>query len=187
MMKTIALIVLIILNAELSFTQDTKLLFTNSGTITFRSESQQELINSTSEDMRGLIDLIHKTFAFKVAIRTFKGFNSALQQEQFNEKFLESDKYPEASFIGKIIEDLDFKTDGNYEIRAKGKLWIHGKEEERIIKSKIQINKGKLIIESHFSILLSDFNIKVPKVVHEKVASEINVEIKAVMQRKSDN
>ena len=61
MMKTIALIVLIILNAELSFTQDTKLLFTNSGTITFRSESQQELINSTSEDMRGLIDPIHKT------------------------------------------------------------------------------------------------------------------------------
>lgn len=186
-MKTIALIVLILFAAEFSFTQENNLLFTNSGSITFRSESQQELINSTSEDMRGLIDPIHKTFAFKVTIRTFKGFNSALQQEHFNEKFLESDKYPEASFIGKIIEDIDFKTDGHYEIRAKGKLWIHGKEEERIIKSNIQINKGKLSIESHFTVFLSDFNIKVPKVVHEKVASEINVEIKALMQRKSNN
>jgi len=60
-----------------------------------------------------------------------------LQKEHFNENYLESDKYPEASFKGKIIEDIDLDKDGEYEVRAKGELTIHGIMQERIIKANI--------------------------------------------------
>ena len=99
-------------------------------------------------------------------------------------RLYQCNKYPEASFIGKIIEDIDFTRDGIYEVRAKGKLWIHGIGSERIIKSTVTVNRGKTTLESHFSVMLSDHNIKVPKVVHEKVASEINVTIIATIQKK---
>ena len=164
--------------------QDNNFYYTNSGKIIFSSEAQQEIIKAESNDLRGIVDVLHKTFVFKITIRTFTGFNSGLQQEHFNEKFLESDKYPEASFIGKIIEDIDFTRDGIYEVRAKGKLWIHGIGSERIIKSTVIVNRGKTTLESHFSVMLSDHNIKVPKVVHEKIASEINVTILAAIKKK---
>ena len=89
--------------------------------------------------------------------------------------------------MGKIIEDIDLKKDGVFEIRAKGKLWIHGVENERIIRSEVTIKNGIINIQSHFTVALSDHNIKVPKVVHEKVSSEISVEISAQLKKKTAN
>lgn len=159
------------------------LYYTKNGVITFSSVAQQEIIKATSDKLTGVLDPSRRTFLFKVLIRSFEGFNSTLQQEHFNEKYMESEKYPEATFSGKIIEDLDLTLDGEYDVRAKGKLKIHGKEVERIIRSKVSVKNGNIKIESEFRILLSDYNIKVPKVVHEKIASEIMIDLKIELNR----
>ena len=49
-----------------------------------------------------------------------------MQKEHFNENYLESDKYPDATFAGKIIEDVDFTKNNTITVRAKGILTIHG-------------------------------------------------------------
>ncbi len=158
--------------------------FTDKGQVSFKSDAPQELISASSTDLRGMIDTEKKTYIFKVLIRTFTGFNSALQMEHFNEKFLESEKYPEAVFSGKIIEDINLNVPGTYNIRAKGKLIIHGVEHERIIKTQLTIEDGEIVFLSKFTILIAEFNIKIPKVVHEKVASEVNVEVKGILKKK---
>ncbi|TAH42028.1 MAG: YceI family protein [Bacteroidetes bacterium] len=158
--------------------------YTNTAKVNFNSDAPQELIKASSNSLRGLIDVEKKTFVYKVLIRTFTGFNSALQREHFNEKFLESEKYPEALFTGKIIEDINFDTPGTYTIRAKGKLIIHGVEQERIIKTELTIKGGEIVFSSKFTVLLADFNIKVPKVVHEKIASEISVDVEGILKKK---
>ncbi|REJ81162.1 MAG: YceI family protein [Bacteroidetes bacterium] len=168
----------------ISAQESVKYYFTNTGTLSFQSVAPQEVISATSNEMRGLIDVEKKTFTFKVYIRSFKGFNSALQAEHFNEKYLESDKFPEAVFSGKIIEDVDLLKNGRHIIRAKGKLNIHGVERERIIKSNIVITDESVILDSQFIVMLSEHNIKIPKVVHEKIASEIAVSVKAVLRKK---
>ena len=76
-----------------------------------------------------------KNFSLKVDVHSFQGFNSPLQKEHFNENYLESDKYPVASFTGKIIEDVDLSADGAYELRTKGTITIHNIPQERIIKA----------------------------------------------------
>lgn len=155
------------------------LLFTvSSGTITFRSDAPVELIKASSNQLKGIFNAERKQFAFTINVNTFKGFNSPLQQEHFNENYLETDKYPRASFEGKIIEDIDLHTDGIYNIRAKGNLTVHGVVQERIIKCDINIKNGVVSIKSNFTVLLADHNITIPKVVHEKLASEIKVEVK---------
>jgi polyisoprenoid-binding protein YceI len=159
---------------------------TDSGTVAFRSEAAQELINGASKSLHGLIDIEKRTFAFRVLIRSFKGFNSGLQREHFNENYLESEKFPEATFRGKIIEQIDFTADGKYIVRAKGILNVHGVEQERIIKSELTLQNGTIHVASKFSILITDHDIKVPRVVHEKVASEIEVEVIADFKRKED-
>jgi polyisoprenoid-binding protein YceI len=155
---------------------------TTSGTISFQSDAPFELIKASSNDVKGLLDATKKSFAFKVKMSSFEGFNSALQQEHFNENYIESSKYPEATFTGKIIEDEDIDADGSYTIRAKGNLTIHGISQERIIKADLVVKQGKIFFKSNFTVLLSDHNIPVPKVVKDKLATEIKVEVKGQLE-----
>ncbi len=97
---------------------------------------------------------------------------------------METDKYYDATFSGKIIETIDFTKDGVYEVRAKGNLVIHGKKQARIIPSRIQIEKGVLKIASNFTIPLADHDIKVPQLVTEKIATEIIVKLNVAMTQK---
>lgn len=152
---------------------------TNTGAIQFRSEAPLELIRASSKELKGAIDIKKKTFVFRLRIRSFEGFNSPLQREHFNENYLESNKFPEAIFSGKLIEEIDFKNDGSFSMRAKGKLSVHGIEQERIIRADIKIKNGVIEVRSNFTILLSDHNIPIPKVVSEKLANEIKVGILA--------
>ncbi len=97
---------------------------------------------------------------------------------------MESDKFPVATFKGKIIEDVDLSKPTEITIRAKGKLTIHGIEQERIIKSKISVQGNVVSILSVFSVPLKDHKIKVPRVVQEKIANEVLVQVKATLKRK---
>lgn len=151
----------------------------SNGTIIFWSDAPLELIKASSNKLKGIFNAEQKLFAFTLNVNTFKGFNSPLQQEHFNENYLESDKFPRASFEGKIIEDIDLKRDGLYNIRAKGNLTIHGVIQERIIKCEISIKNKVVSVKSNFTVLLADHNITIPKVVNEKLASLIKVEVKA--------
>ena len=87
-------------------------------------------------------------------------------------------------FKGKIIEEVDFKKPGIYEVRSKGTFILHGISRERIIRSKIIVKEGWFEIESGFMVYLNEHNIKVPKVVHEKIAEVILVELKLKLERK---
>jgi hypothetical protein len=156
----------------------------NNGAASFRSDAPLELITADSRELKGRFDISKKTFAFVIRIASFNGFNSPLQKEHFNENYMETDKFPTATFGGKVIEDIDLKTDGTYTVRAKGNLQIHGVVQERIIKSVLVVKNGVISIKSNFTVLLSDHNIPIPKVVHEKLASEIKIEINADLTTK---
>ena len=112
------------------------------------------------------------------------GFNSELQREHFNDNYMESEKYKEATFTGKIVENIDLKTNGRYAVRAKGLLSIHGVEQERIIPADITVAEGTLQVTSSFNVLLSDHQIKIPKVVHQKIASIIDIKVTARLEKK---
>lgn len=151
---------------------------TSNGEIQFKSEAPQELIKALSKELQGAIEPAGKSFSFKVQTSSFKGFNSAMQQTHFNENYLESEKYKEATFKGKIIEDIDWNQPGKYPVRAKGILTIHGVSQERIIKADVIILPNKsLQVESLFTVMLSDHEIPIPRIVKEKLSEEIKVAI----------
>lgn len=153
-----------------------------SGMIHFSSEAPQELISASSRNLRGYLDAGKRTFAFKIDIASFIGFNNPLQRGHFNENYMESKVYPNATYKGKIIEDIDFEKEGTYEVRTKGKLNIHGVEQERIIKVSLVVKKGKINANSDFTVLLTDHNIKIPRVVNDKLSPEIKVNVTAHLQ-----
>src|SRR5512138_939364 len=146
------------------------------GSIRFVSVAPYETIRGSSDELKGAIDAGNRTFAFSVSNRSIKGFNSPLQQEHFYENYIEADSYPASTFEGKIIEEIDFTRDGEFIVRAKGILNIHGVPRERIIKSTLRIQNGNLYVKSHFSILLEEHQITIPKIVYQKISKEILID-----------
>ena len=150
---------------------------TQTGTISFTSEAPLEIISAASKKMEGVIDATALSFAFAVSIRTFEGFNNGLQQQHFYENYLETDKYPTATYSGKIIEHVDLSKPGTYQVRAKGQLNIHGRSKERILKVELISTGSEIKVSSEFLVPLVDHQIEVPRIVNQKIAQEIVVEV----------
>lgn len=155
---------------------------TVSGNIKFISEAPLETITAQSTALKGILDTTKNTFAFSVPINSFQGFNSPLQQEHFYENYLESSEFPQATFSGKIIELIEYGKPGNYNVRAKGILDVHGVKTERIIKCTVEVKKNELIIRASFTMTLQDYNIKIPRIVNQKISPEILIEIEATLK-----
>lgn len=155
------------------------------GLTKFTSEAPLELIKAQSNKTIGGLDATSRNVVFSIEIDSFEGFNSGLQKEHFRENYMETEKYPRATFKGKIIEDVDFSRQGVTLVRAKGIFSIHGTEKEKIVKVKLNIKDKEIHVESDFEVPLEEHNIKIPKVVNQKIASVIMVEVRALLKPKS--
>jgi hypothetical protein len=164
------------------FTRQPALYFTESGRVYFSSDAPLEFIEATSDELAGLLNLEDRSFSFTIPMVSFQGFNSALQRTHFNENYLESEKYPHSTFNGKIIEDLDFAKEGTTIVRAKGMLNVHGIDRDRIIRCKIEVATGRIVVESVFQVPLADHKIKIPNIVQQKIAEVIDVKVQFEMR-----
>ena len=153
-----------------------------SGTIEFSSKADLETIKANSKELKGLIDPVSHSVAFRVPNNSFIGFNSQLQHDHFNENYMETDQYSNCTFTGKIIDEVNFNKDGVYPVRAKGVLNIKGVGQERIIKGIIYIKGAELFLTSEFIVSLNDHDIRIPRIVQQKIAPDIGVSLTAKMK-----
>ena len=58
--------------------------------VKFHSKAPKELISAASGKLTGVVDIERKSFAFRIAVTSFEGFNSPLQREHFNENYMET-------------------------------------------------------------------------------------------------
>ncbi len=157
--------------------QDKQLLKTTRAAITFVSDAPLERITATNKRASGLIDPVARSFAVQVPIVDFEGFNSPLQKEHFNENYLASANWPNASFQGRIIETMDLSAPGTQEVRAKGVLRIHGVDRERIVPCRVVVADGGVRVTCTFPVSLEEHGIRVPRVVQQKIASVVQVTV----------
>jgi polyisoprenoid-binding protein YceI len=172
---------LILLAFCFSFTPDSGVYTSQNGKIKFVSEAPLELIKAESDKLVSVLDIAKRSFAFSITVETFEGFNSPLQKEHFRENYMETSRYKTATFKGKIIEEVDLSKDGTYNVRAKGMLELHGVSKEKIVKGKIIVKGNAIELDGHFEVPLEEHNIKVPKVVNQKISQVISVDVKATL------
>lgn len=152
------------------------------GRIDFHSKAELEIIRAHTEEFKGVLDIQKKEFAISVPMISFLGFNSPLQREHFNENYLESNKYPSATYVGKIKGDFNLKEDGRSTLMTEGVLKIHGLEVKRELEVELVITRGIIGVKSEFKVPLADYNIKIPNAVKGKIAEIIDVEVYALFQ-----
>jgi len=107
----------------------------------------------------------------------FKGFQFkyAEMQTHFNEEYIESEKYPRASFVGSIlnIKSIDLTKDGKYSAKVVGTLTMHGVTKPVQTIATLNISKGKITATATLNISMADFNIDASAVT-EKVDLEVS-------------
>lgn len=179
MKRFFGLLFIWMIGSYVSFSQD-ELYRVEDGEAKFTSNAPLEIIKAESKRLQGVLNSKSGEFAFRIPIKSFDGFNSPLQKEHFFENYMEAESYPTATFQGKIIESIDNTTQS---IRAKGNFTIHGLSNEMIIPVTINsLENGTLSFQSTFFIKLKDHNIQVPKIVYQKIAQEILVEVKGELK-----
>jgi hypothetical protein len=170
--------ILTLLTICLSCVSQAQLYSSTQSAISFYSKTPVEDIKAESKEIKALINVQTRDVAFIVTNTAFQ-FENKLMQEHFNEKYMESEKYPMSTFKGKIIEEVDFFKDGIYNVNVAGKLNIHGVEKDRNISGVVTVKNGIIQIASSFKVQLTAHEIKVPKLVIAKIAEEIDVKVDA--------
>lgn len=150
--------------------------------VSFVSEAPLERITATNSRSTGVIDLDSRNFAVQIPVVEFQGFNAPLQREHFNENYLVSRVHPNASFSGRIVESIDLSVPGKHAVRAKGKLKIHGVERERIIPCDLVVTAEGLRVISTFDVAVDEHDIRIPRVVQQKVAAVVQVKVDALFR-----
>lgn len=142
-------------------------------------------IEALTNTASGTIDLIKKEVKVNIQVNSLS-FKRALMQQHFNEKHIESDKYPTASFRGKFSDDLNFNIDSSYNINIDGKFNIHGVNVIMVVPCEIQIKNKHLSIKSEFKLKSKDFKIKTPTMLGKTVGEEIVITVNGILSQNNE-
>lgn len=146
------------------------------GTASFFSEAPLEDIEAINKEVLGAVDLEKGTLAVSMFIKKFD-FDKSLMQEHFNENYLESDKFPKATFKG-VIKDfanLDFTTGGSFEAKAEGEMEIHGVKKPLTTLVKFSVSPSAVRATTEFEVSVADHDIEIPKLVIKNIAEVVEV------------
>src|SRR5215213_5253622 len=174
--KNLMVALMLLMTVSISYAQDKY--FTKTGKINFFSKAQLEDIEAKNKTVTAVLDSKTGGVQFSVQMKSFE-FQKQLMQQHFNENYVESDKYPKGEFKGSITNnsDINYSKDGTYSAKVKGKLTIHGVTKDVETTGTVKVDGGKLDISSAFNVLLSDYNIKIPAVVKDKVSNSIKISV----------
>ena len=150
---------------------------TKKSEFSFFSKAPLEDIAAKNSNATSILNIANNELVVIVPISKFV-FRNKLMQQHFNENYMESEKYPHATFKGKINEAIDFSKPGIYDVSATGILNIHGINRERTITGKLTVADKQLLLDSSFDVLLKDHNIEIPRLVFNKIAEKIAVSAK---------
>lgn len=146
--------------------------------VSLYSKAPIEDIDARSDKGTSVFNASTGELAFSVPIRSFK-FDKATMQEHFNENYLESDKYPQATFKGRLTTKPDITKDGVYPVTVSGAFEVHGVKQNRSIPGKITVSNGAISMSSEFMVACKDHKIDIPTLVFQHIAETIRVQIAA--------
>ena len=182
--KNIQITFLFLLVTVFSFAQPRYV--TRDGHISFFSEAPLENIEAHSHQVVSLLDIGKSEVVASLFIKDFK-FDKSLMQEHFNENYLESDKFPKATFQGvfKGERPIDVTKNGTYQVRADGKLTLHGVTKEIPIAGTVEVKDNTVYVKAKFKIAIRDYKIDVPTIVIKNIAEivEVTVDLKYSPQK----
>jgi hypothetical protein len=145
------------------------------GMVSFFSDGVIEDIAAENIVVGSLFNSATGELVFIIPIKDFK-FQKSLMREHFNEKYMETDKFPKSTFQGKLVGYSSTAT-GEQKVKAVGKLTLHGVTKDIDVPGTLDITSDRAAMKSKFKVRLTDYNIKIPTIVWQNIAEEVEIKI----------
>ena len=129
-----------------------------------------------------MLDPENHRVAFALLMKGFL-FTKKLMQVHFNENYVESDRYPKATFSGSCTGDMELNREGIYQVVIKGDLNLHGVTQAVETTAQLEVKNDRVLATAAFRLKPEDFQIQIPGVVRDKIAKEINVRVQIAWMR----
>jgi len=158
------------------FSQD--LFMTRTGKVSFHAGTSLEDIDADNGEVTSILNKKTGEIAFNVLIKSFH-FRRALMEEHFNENYMESDKFPKATFSGRItnLPSSTLIKEGTYKINVEGDLTIHGITQKVSAPGTLVVSADRVAANSTFKVRIEDYKISIPGLVADKIAKEAEINI----------
>ncbi|HEX2866763.1 MAG TPA: YceI family protein [Ignavibacteriales bacterium] len=148
--------------------------------VKFTSDAKFESFDGTTNNIDGYTywegsDILsNNVIYFEVDLRTLDT-GIGLRNRHMREDYLETDKYPMASFKGKIVK-AEKMPSGIFKVTAQGDMSIHGVTRPVEITGTLTPSSGDSYrIASNFDLKLSDYKIPIPQLMFMKISDQMKM------------
>ncbi len=158
---------------------------TTSGTINFDATTPIDALpKAENKTVIAAVDTKKGTVAFEVVMKNFAFTNPRIQEHFNGPRWLDTEKFPTATFNGNItnLSAINFKKDGTYEADVAGDLTIHGVTKPVTTKGTVVVTGKTVTTNAEFDIKLADYNVDGPQIGAGKIAKEPKITVAAIMQ-----
>ncbi|MEN8124792.1 MAG: YceI family protein [Bacteroidota bacterium] len=161
MKNTILSLTLIIAVSLSTFAQNGNKLVTKKTHFKIYSHTSVEDIEANNYKSVGTINPENGEIIFSVPMQSFEFEKAKMQQHYNSPKFLDTKKFPKAKLKGKItnLGDVNFKSDGKYNVNIEGELSIHGQSKQINEKATINVKGNSIMLNCTLNLTLADFGI----------------------------
>lgn len=151
---------------------------TKTGQVSFFSATPVEDIEAKSQQVAAVLDFSTGQLAFSLPVKSFV-FKRTLMQEHFNENYMESDKYPKATFSGRFVsfDAATLNTAGPHPVQVEGDLTLHGVTHRVQVPGSVELKGGQLLASATFPVASADYNIEIPLLVRNSIAKTVTVRV----------
>ncbi len=143
--------------------------------VVFFSDASIEDITAKNSKSSSIFNVETGEIAFSIPIQEFE-FAKSLMKEHFNEKYMDTEKFPKSTFQGKIT-GYDATKTGSQPATATGKLTIHGVTKDVEIPGTLEISPEKVLMHSKFIVKLDDYGVKRPQLLWKNIAEQVEVTV----------
>jgi polyisoprenoid-binding protein YceI len=149
--------------------------------VSFYSEAPLENIEAVNKSATIVLKTSTGDIQVRLSMQNFK-FKNALMEEHFNENYMESDKYPNSEFKGKVNEGVDFTKEGEQKVTVSGKMTIHGETRDVTMDGTINRTGDDIRLYTKFPVRVADYRITVPTMYVKNIAEVVDVTFSAVLE-----
>ena len=163
----------------LAFSAQSQTYLTRNGNISFSSHTPLEDVRAQNNESVSVLNAATGDVEFKVAIKSFHFQKTAMEDHFNNDDYMASEKYPKASFKGKIanISSVNFSKDGVYNVSVTGDLTIRDVTKPVSTQGTITVKGSTITVTSSFQVNRKEYNVIGESFVQKKIQDDIQINV----------
>jgi polyisoprenoid-binding protein YceI len=159
---------------------------TRNGNISFSSHTPLEDVNAENNEVVSTLNTATGAFEFKAAIKSFHFKKTAMEQHFGDEDYMDAEKYPKASFSGKIsdLSSVNFEKDGTYKVTVQGNLTVKDVTKPISADGTITVKNGAITAQSNFNVNRKEYHVIGEAFVQQKIEDEIHISVNCQYEKR---